>query len=695
MKSIRRQLIIFTLVLILIPLFVSSTSNIVYLKNSYDKELEKNNIVLANSIADQVNSFVNLGYSITEQITLNSDVIGFNGSKQKKVLMNVIEKHPYFDLLYIQGKDGMQTARSSGDLGDRSNRWWFIEVSENKTSFVSESYYSVFGNVPVTTIAMPIYDKDNKYVGVMGADIKLDKLQETIEKYKEGSRYSFVVDGNGVVIAHPDKEQVSELYNYKTLKKTVITTDSSGTIVLDDKGNQVTEEIDIQIPETLKQITDKALHGESGFTTYKDNNGTKVISAYQTIALPGTSDNWAVITVENEKDATAFISNISLFSAMISIVSIIIASLLTAYASKKITDPIKKSSEYLKQIATGDFVLDVDAKYLSRRDEIGTISNAIQDMKDSLKNLISRIMVESASIEHKVENVMENMNQLNDNFENVSATTEELAASMEETAASAEEMSATSQEIERAVQSIAERSQEGALAAHSISSRASETKANFEISQKRGQEIFVQSKERLEEAIEASKIVEQINVLSQSIIQITNQTNLLALNASIESARAGEAGKGFAVVADEIRILAERSKAAVIEIQDVTAKVISSVDNLSGSSRKLLTYMSDEVAKDYTHMLEVTKQYNDDAGYVNDLVTEFSATSQQLLASLENNLTAIEGVAMAADESAKGTTDIAGRVSEVSIMSSEVMNEVLSTQESANTLKSEISKFQI
>lgn len=695
MKSIRRQLIIFTLVLILIPLFVSSTSNIVYLKNSYDKELEKNNIVLANSIADQVNSFVNLGYSITEQITLNSDVIGFNGSKQKKVLMNVIEKHPYFDLLYIQGKDGMQTARSSGDLGDRSNRWWFIEVSENKTSFVSESYYSVFGNVPVTTIAMPIYDKDNKYVGVMGADIKLDKLQETIEKYKEGSRYSFVVDGNGVVIAHPDKEQVSELYNYKTLKKTVMTTDSSGTIVLDDKGNQVTEEIDIQIPETLKQITDKALHGESGFTTYKDNNGTKVISAYQTIALPGTSDNWAVITVENEKDATAFISNISLFSAMISIVSIIIASLLTAYASKKITDPIKKSSEYLKQIATGDFVLDVDAKYLSRRDEIGTISNAIQDMKDSLKNLISRIMVESASIEHKVENVMENMNQLNDNFENVSATTEELAASMEETAASAEEMSATSQEIERAVQSIAERSQEGALAANSISSRASETKANFEISQKRGQEIFVQSKERLEEAIEASKIVEQINVLSQSIIQITNQTNLLALNASIESARAGEAGKGFAVVADEIRILAERSKAAVIEIQDVTGKVISSVDNLSGSSRKLLTYMSDEVAKDYTHMLEVTKQYNDDAGYVNDLVTEFSATSEQLLASLENNLTAIEGVAMAADESAKGTTDIAGRVSEVSIMSSEVMNEVLSTQESANALKSDISKFQI
>jgi methyl-accepting chemotaxis protein len=693
MKSLRNQLIIFTLLLILVPLLVLSTSINIYLKSSYKKELEKNNLVLANSIADQVSSFVDQAYSITEQITLNNDVIGFDGSKQKEVLMNVIEKHPYFDLLYIQGKDGMQTAKSSGELGDRSNRWWFIEVSENKSSFVSESYYSIAGNLPVTTVAMPIYDSD-EFIGVMGADIKLDMLQDTIEKYIEGSRYSFIVDGNGVVIAHPDAQQVSELYNYKTLKKTVMKKDNSGNVVLDDKGNQVTEELDIQIPDMLKQITEKALNGESGFVTY-DNSGTKVVSAYQTISLPGSSDHWAVITVENEKDATAFISYIRLFSIIISILVVIIASVLTTLVAKKITNPIKRSSEYLKQIATGNFVLNVDGKLLARKDEIGIITNAIQEMKDSLKNLISKIMIESANIEDKVDNVMKNVNLLNDNFENVSATTEELAASMEETAASAEEMSATSQEIERAVQSIAERSQEGTIAAKNISIRADETKVNFEASQRRGQEVFSNSKIRLEEAIEASKIVGQINILSQSIIQITSQTNLLALNASIEAARAGEAGKGFSVVANEIRILAEASKAAVVEIQDVATKVITSVDNLSESSKELLTYISKDVNKDYTDMLEVTKLYSDDANYVSDLVTEFSATSEELLASIENMLTAIDGVAIASDESARGTTDIAGRVSEVSIMSSEVMNEVIETQQSANALQAEISKFRI
>lgn len=74
----------------------------------------------------------------------------------------------------------------------------------------------------------------------------------------------------------------------------------------------------------------------------------------------------------------------------------------------------------------------------------------------------------------------------------------------------------------------------------------------------------------LEQALEDAKVVDQIGVLADSILNITAQTNLLALNASIEAARAGEAGKGFAVVAEEIRVLAEQSKDAVANIQAVT-----------------------------------------------------------------------------------------------------------------------------
>lgn len=81
-------------------------------------------------------------------------------------------------------------------------------------------------------------------------------------------------------------------------------------------------------------------------------------------------------------------------------------------------------------------------------------------------------------------------------------------------------------------------------------------------------------------------VKEQIDSLTQSILDIAAQINLLALNASIEVARAGEAGKGFAVVAIEIRKLAENSKAATGKIQSVTKQVISSVENLTQYSEK-------------------------------------------------------------------------------------------------------------
>lgn len=222
MKTIRQKLIFYTLLLVVLPFVISNIATSYYMNVNYKQELKNNNIILAQSLSDQVTAFIQRSFAITEQVSYNSDVKSFDGEKQKKVIMDVIEKNDYFDLLYTQGTDGMQTARTSGELGDRSNRWWFLKVVDEKSSFVSKSYYSISSNTPVTTIAMPIYSESKDFIGVMGADIKLTALQEVVDKYSEGSRYAFVIDGEGVVIAHPDKAQVSELYNYVTMKKTVL-----------------------------------------------------------------------------------------------------------------------------------------------------------------------------------------------------------------------------------------------------------------------------------------------------------------------------------------------------------------------------------------------------------------------------------------------------------------------------------------
>ena len=695
MKSIRTKLIVSTLILVILPFLLSNIANYFYMSKSYQQELKQKNEEVSHFIGSEVTSFIEKGYSITEQLSLNSDVRGFVPEMQVEALLNAFDKNSYFDLLHIEDITGMQTARTSGEVGDRSGRWWFKKVAEEKTSFVSKSYYSASGNVAVTTIAMPIYDSSKNYIGVMAADIKLDALQSIIDEYSKGSKYAFIVDGEGVVIAHPETTQVKELYNYVTMKKTVLSTDSSGNVILDEAGNQVTEESDIQVPKGLQKIVSLALDGQTGSETYKNNEGVEVISAYSTVTLSGASDSWAIITVENKSDAFEFITNTAFFSLLFCIGAIILTVILVSIIAGRIASPIKKSSQYLSRIAAGDFSIEVDPKILAGKDETGTIANGIQDMKNALNNLITSISNEALSIDNEVTGVITDMKKLNGEMESVSATTEELAASTEESAAASQEMTATSQEIEKAAQNIADNSHKGTLAAKDISIRAEQIKKNVSDAQEKAAKVLYGTKEQLQNAILESKAVEQISILTESIMAITEQTNLLALNAAIEAARAGDAGKGFSVVAEEIKKLAEQSKSTAEEIQTITSKVTLTVNNLSDSSSNLLNFVTTDVSDDYSNMLSVAEQYNADAQFVDVLLKGFHVTAEELLESIGNILEGIDGVAVAANESAEGTTDIASRVSEASVMSSDVTQKVQKAKESADILKQEVLKFKL
>lgn len=378
---------------------------------------------------------------------------------------------------------------------------------------------------------------------------------------------------------------------------------------------------------------------------------------------------------------------------VIVIIAITMALGISLYIIKNIRKSMSSLSLTLNSMKNGDFTVELPEDVRNVKDEIGVMSMDVFLMQGSLKKLIEIVKSEAINVNQNVNGSLDNINIMNNNMEDVSVRTEELAANMEETAACSEEMTAATQEIERAVDSIAKNSQKGAVEVLNINKRAADTKESVNIAQKKATDIFNGTKGELEKAIENSKIVNQINVLSQSIMAITEQTNLLALNAAIEAARAGEAGKGFSVVAEEIRKLAEQSKEAVIEIQNITTKVTDSFTELTGSSNKLLQFVSTDVYEDYKTMIEVADKYKEDANFVENLVTEFSSTSEELLASIQDVLKTIDEVAQAASDGAEGTTDIAQRIADVTLKSSNVLELSNKSQDSSEKLKQEISKF--
>ena len=330
-----------------------------------------------------------------------------------------------------------------------------------------------------------------------------------------------------------------------------------------------------------------------------------------------------------------------------------------------------------------------------RKDEFGLLNKALQHMATSLDDVIGATKKESVRLADIVKAVDGNMNTLNNEVNGVRDSTELLSAGMEETAASCEQMNTITKEIEEASRNIAERSQEGAEKAISIHKRAMKAREEVQENSNKASDMKSSISESLVQALENAKVVGKIEELSESIMVITAQTNLLALNASIEAARAGEAGKGFAVVADEIRELAEQSKTNVENIQRVTGDVTKAVEQLSDSAKQILNFVSEDITDNFHSFALVVDDYNSDATYIDELVTDFSAVSEQLFASINGVIQTIGEVNKAATSGAIETTEIAERTISVASKSGSVKEEMKDAEQIAEKLKEQVSEFVI
>jgi Methyl-accepting chemotaxis protein len=207
--------------------------------------------------------------------------------------------------------------------------------------------------------------------------------------------------------------------------------------------------------------------------------------------------------------------------------------------------------------------------------------------------------------------------------------------------------------------------------------------------------IYNENRSSILKAIEDSKIVEQVKVMTISIGEIAQQTNLLALNASIEAARAGEQGKGFAVVADEVKKLANQSSEAAVKIQNMVFQVERAFNSLSQSGQDVLEFMAEDVKPSYEMLMNTGIKYEKDAEFMHNIIEKFADSSKEIDEVVIRVRDSIQNAFEIAKTSEINTEEISKNVNEITMAIGEVAISSTNQAELSNELNKIVRKFKI
>ncbi len=347
--------------------------------------------------------------------------------------------------------------------------------------------------------------------------------------------------------------------------------------------------------------------------------------------------------------ASIIISVAALLATLICVFRLVIIPLLKT--QKEITDIIEDIDK-----REGDLTRRVS---VHANQEVAAVGNGINVFMDKLQDIFKVIVNNSTRMESVVGEVRDSVVTSNSSVSDLSALTEELSATMEEMSANASLINTNTESVKQEVDQIAERTSEinaytREMKEHADSMEAS-ARENMESTGAKVNEILTV----LNQAIEDSKSVNQVNSLTDDILNIASQTNLLAVNASIEAARAGEAGRGFSVVATEISQLAAASQEAANRIQQINRVVTEAVGNLTEHSNGLVQYMNDSILPEFEAFVDAGSAYREKATHIETSMGDFTEKTEVLKKTMAEIADSINTIAHAIEEGVKGVSSAA------------------------------------
>ena len=364
--------------------------------------------------------------------------------------------------------------------------------------------------------------------------------------------------------------------------------------------------------------------------------------------------------------------------------------------SLKITRPIAKTEKELSNIITdinnrqGDLTKRIS---IHSRDEIGSLAGGINSFIEKLQSILKMVTQSSVSLNNIAEDVTTSMSMANSNVSDLSAMTEELAATMEGIGQNASLINENATSVNDEVGDIADKTTSISGYSKKMKQHADWMSTMAHTNMDNTSEKVSQILTVLNRAIEESESVNQVNSLTEDILNIAEETNLLALNASIEAARAGDAGRGFAVVATEISHLAAQSQDAANRIQEINGIVTAAVQNLAEHSTDLVNYLNESVLRDFDSFVSAGNEYKDNASYIENVMNEFVEKTDNLKATMAQIAQSIDSISQAIDDGVNGVSSTAENMQTLVSEVDDVTNKMEQNQKIASSLKNETKIF--